>query len=399
VVTLPLEGLRVLDFTRFVSGSYATMLLAALGAEVIKVELADGDPYRSREGHSLEVESVLFLSLNSGKRSLAVDFRTPEGRDIIERLLATSDFFVENGRPGSLTRYGLDYESVHQRHPALVYGSISGYGEVGPDAERGGFDLILQAESGLMSVTGDQQCGPVKVGAPVLDIGSGLSCVVGLLAAHVERRESGQGRLVSTSLFEFALASLSTVAAKFFASGAVPGLLGTHSPTFSPYGRFRTADGWLVLSGAGSEDLWRRACRVLERDELIADERFESNASRVVFRDQLTSEIEFTLTKYVTATWLARFTAAGVPVAEIRGIDQVLDGEQARALGMIQTLPFPHSGEYRVLGVPIRLDHLPLAAPTSSPELGGATVEILRELGWEGTAIDELRARAVVGFS
>jgi crotonobetainyl-CoA:carnitine CoA-transferase CaiB-like acyl-CoA transferase len=250
-----------------------------------------------------------------------------------------------------------------------------------------------------MSVTGDERCGPVKIGAPVLDIGSGLSCVVGLLAAHVERLRTGQGRLVSTSLFEFALASLSTVAADYFASGAVPGLLGTHSPTFAPYGKFRTSDGWLVLAGAGSEDLWQRACKVLGREELIADGRFKDNAARVVHRDELTSEIEVTLSSDNSESWLEVFSAAGIPATVIKDVRQVLEGEQVGALGMIQTYQFPRSGEYQVLGSPIRLDHVALDAPKASPELGGDTVTILEGIGFERAAIDELRSRAVVGFS
>jgi len=397
VVAGPLQGLRVLDLTRFVSGSYATMVLASLGADVIKIETGEGDPYRTLGPHALEDETALFLSLNTGKRSLDVDFRTPEGRAIIEQLLGGSDFFVENSRPGSLTAYGLDYESVHERHPSLIYGSISGYGEVGPEALRGGFDLILQAESGLMSITGDEQAGPVKVGAPVLDIGSGLSCVVGLLAAHVQRLQSGEGRLVSTSLFEFALASLSTVAAEYFASGVVPGLLGTHSPTFAPYGKFRTSDGWIVLAGAGSEDLWQRACTVLARGELIDDERFKDNVTRVLHRDALTRELETALVMESTAHWLAQFAAVGVPATEVRNIDQVLDGAQTDALGIIQTQSFPRSGTYRVLGAPVRFDHVALGTPDASPELGGDTVVVLKELGFTSEAIDDLRMRGVVG--
>jgi crotonobetainyl-CoA:carnitine CoA-transferase CaiB-like acyl-CoA transferase len=397
VVVGPLQGLQVLDLTRFVSGSYATMMLASLGADVIKIETGEGDPYRTLGPHALEEETALFLSLNSGKRSLDVDFRSAEGRAIIEQLLARSDFFVENSRPGSLTAYGLDYESVHERHPSLIYGSISGYGEVGPEAQRGGFDLILQAESGLMSITGDEQVGPVKVGAPVLDIGSGLSCVAGLLAAHVERLKTGQGRLVSTSLFEFALASLSTVAAEYFASGSVPGLLGTHSPTFAPYGKFRTSDGWIVLAGAGSEDLWQRACVVLAREELIDDERFKDNTARVLHRDELTHELEIALVKEPTATWLERFATVGVPATEIRNVDQVLDGAQTDALGIVQRQPFPQSGTYRVLGAPVRFDHEALVAPGASPELGGDTIVVLEELGLTGEAIEDLRSRGVVG--
>ena len=295
-----LGGLRVLDLTRFVAGSQATMLLAAMGADVVKVEVPPGDPYRWQGTGFINGpgngESVLFMALNSGKRSVAVDFRKPAGREVMERLLATSDMLVENSRPGSLARHGLDWESVHERFPALIYGSISGYGDVGPEAAKGGFDLILQAESGVMSVTGTPGSGPVKGGAPVLDVGAGLSCALGMLGACIERQRTGVGRLVSSSLLEFALASLGTLAADVLVSGAVPGLLGTHSPMFAPYGGFRTADGWMVLAGAGSEEMWLRACYVLGLSDLAADERFADNASRVAHRDELTVEIEAVLT-------------------------------------------------------------------------------------------------------
>ena len=320
-----LSGLRVLDLTRFVSGSQATMLLAAMGADVVKIEVPPGDPYRWQGTERVGAESALFLALNAGKRSVAIDFRTPAGRQALEPVLASADMLMENSRPGSLARHGLDWESVHTRYPRLVYGSISGYGDVGPDAGRGGFDLILQAESGLMSVTGTEESGPVKVGAPVLDVGAGLSCALGMLAACIDRQRTGTGRLVSSSLLEFALATLGTVAASVMISGEVPGLLGTHSPTFAPYGGFRTADGWLVLAGAGSEEMWARACRVLGLRALLDDERFADNARRVAHRDQLTAEIEAVLTTRPTAYWLASLAEAGVPAAEVADLAQALD--------------------------------------------------------------------------
>ena len=264
MVSAPLSGLRVLDLTRFVAGSQATATLAALGAEVIKIEVPPGgDPYRVQGTERVGGQSVLFMSLNSGKRSVALDMRAPEAADAIERLLQSADFLVENARPGSLARHGLDWESVHARHPSLVYGSISGYGDVGPDASRGGFDLILQAESGVMSITGSPGSGPVKVGAPVLDVGAGLSCVA--RPARRTRRAIGDRRGTPRDVVAARVRArrLGTLAASYFVSGDVPGLLGTHSPTFAPYGGFRTADGWIVLAGAGSEDLWVRCCRVL----------------------------------------------------------------------------------------------------------------------------------------
>ena len=389
-----LGGLRVLDLTRFVAGSQATMLLAAMGADVVKVEVPPGDPYRWQGTGFINGpgngESVLFMALNSGKRSVAVDFRKPAGREVMERLLATSDMLVENSRPGSLARHGLDWESVHERFPALIYGSISGYGDVGPEAAKGGFDLILQAESGVMSVTGTPGSGPVKVGAPVLDVGAGLSCALGMLGACIERQRTGVGRLVSSSLLEFALASLGTLAADVLVSGAVPGLLGTHSPMFAPYGGFRTADGWMVLAGAGSEERWLRACYVLGLSDLAADERFADNASRVAHRDELTVEIEAVLTTRPAAHWLARFEAVGVPAAQVQDLSQVLHRPQVGALGAVQELGHATAGAYRVISPPLRVDKAALGYPSPAPALGADTRAVLTAAGLAPGEIDRL---------
>jgi crotonobetainyl-CoA:carnitine CoA-transferase CaiB-like acyl-CoA transferase len=391
-----LGGLRVLDLTRFVSGSQATMLLAAMGADVIKIEVPPGDPYRWQGTERVGAESALFLALNAGKRSVAIDFRSPAGRQALEPVLASADMLVENSRPGSLTAHGLDWESVHARHPALIYGSISGYGDVGPDAARGGFDLILQAESGVMSVTGTPESGPVKVGAPVLDVGAGISCALGMLGACIERQRTGVGRLVSSSLLEFALTALGTLAAGVMVSGQAPGRLGTHSPTFAPYGGFRTADGWLVLAGAGSEDLWARACRALGREELTRDRRFADNARRVAHRDELTREIEAILHTRPTAHWLALFARAGVPAAEVKDVTQALSQPQVAALGSVQELDHPAAGAHRLIGPPLRIDRAELGYPAPAPGLGSDSRAVLAEAGLAPADIDRLVADGVV---
>lgn len=395
MVTGLLDGLRVLDLTRFVAGAQATMLLAAMGADVLKIEVPPGDPYRWPGTGPVNGESALFMGLNSGKRSVAIDFRQPAGREALERVLGSADMLVENSRPGSLARYRLDWESVHARCPALVYGSISGYGDIGPEAARGGFDLILQAESGLMSVTGTPESGPVKVGAPVLDVGAGLSCALGLLGAWIERQRTGVGRLVSSSLLEFALTSLGTLAAGAMASGEVPGLLGTHSPTFAPYGGFRTADGWLVLAGAGSEDLWARACRVLGRDDLIKDDRFGDNAARVAHRDELTAEIEAVLRTRPSAHWLAALAEAGVPAAEIQDLARVLACPQVAALGSVQELDHRLAGSYALIGPPLRIDQAPLPYPRPAPVLGSDTRAVLLAAGLRAAEIDDLVSQGI----
>ncbi|HEX6844095.1 MAG TPA: CoA transferase [Actinomycetota bacterium] len=396
MVSRPLEGLRVLDLTRFVAGSQTTALLAAMGADVVKLEVPPGgDPYRVQGTERLGDQSVLFLSLNSGKRSLALDFRSPLAAEAVDRLLASSQFLVENARPGSLARYGLDWDAVHERHPSIVYGSISGYGDVGPDAARGGFDLILQAESGVMSVTGSEASGPVKVGAPMLDVGAGLSCAFGLLAAHIQRERTGLGTHVSSSLLEFALTALGTLAASTFVSGQVPGLLGTHSPTFAPYGGFRTADGWIVLAGAGSEDLWVRCAEVLGASHLVEDPRFVDNASRVRHRDELTAALEEILSQRPSAHWLALLGDAGVPAAEVRDIAQVFGGAQTEALGAVQELRHEGVGDYRVVGPPVRFDLEPFPYPSPAPSFGEHTADVLGELGFGTEDVERLVAEGV----
>ncbi|HEX4660883.1 MAG TPA: CoA transferase [Streptosporangiaceae bacterium] len=391
MVAPPLRGVRVADLTRFVAGSQATMWLTALGADVVKIEPPAGDPYRGQGTERAGGQSVLFMALNAGKRSLAVDFREPSGSEVIDRLLGRCDMFVENARPGSLAAHGLDWETVHSRFPQIVYGSISGYGDVGPEAGRGGFDLILQAETGVMSVTGSPGSGPVKVGAPVLDVGAGLSCALGLLAGYIERLRTGTGSLVSASLLEFGLASLGTLLPGVAMSGREPGLLGTHSPLFAPYGGFRTEDGWLVMAGAGSEHMWQRACAALDLAGLPDDPRFADGAARVAHRNELTSCIEAVLTTQPTGHWLGKLEAAGVPAAEVRGLADVLGWSQVTALGSMQAMP-----PGQVVGPPFRLDRTVLAYPGPAPALGRDTRPVLAELGYQPDEIARLEDAGVV---
>ena len=392
-----LDGIRVVDLTRFVSGAYASFTLATLGAEVLKIESpSGGDPYRAQGTARVGDESVLFMTLNSAKKSIALDFRADDARPAMEALLASSDVLLENGRPGSLAKYGLDYRSVHARHPSLVYGSVSGFGDVGPAASKGGFDLILQAAGGLMSVTGHEATGPAKIGAPVTDVGAGLACVVGVLAALAEREHTGVGRHVSTSLLEFSLAALATVAAAYLVDGEPPGLLGSHSPTFAPYGAFRARDGYFVAAGAGSEALWKRFCSTIGASHLVEDPRFTDNASRVAARDELTEEIESITTGKDVAEWLALFEEARVPADRINDIGGVLDGSQAHALGSVQTLVHETAGPYPAIGLPLRIDRDPLPIPRPAPPLGRHTRE---ELLGAGVAPDDVDALMESGIA
>ena len=391
----PLDGVTVVDLTRFVSGAYATMLLSALGADVIKVELLPGgDPYRTQGTAFVEDTSLLFAGLNTGKRSLAVDVRSPEGRAVLEQLLASSDVLVQNARPGSLVTLELDEESVRARHPRLIYASLSGYGQTGPDAGLGGFDLILQAGSGLMSVTGDPSAGPVKIGAPLLDIGSGICCVLAVLAGLIGRAASGSGAHVTASLLEFALAGFTSTAASTLATGEVPGLLGSHSPTFAPYGSFRTGTGSIVLAGAGSEPLWQKLCAALEAPELSADPRFADNASRVTHRDVLTALIEEVLAAGTAEFWVARLSAAGVPCSVVRSVPEALRSPQAVALGSLR--PQVSDGvSYLAMAPPFTVGGA-LEYPRGAPALGEHTAEVLAQLGVSPDRIADLLAAGTV---
>lgn len=391
MVSAPIEGIRVLDLTRFVAGSYTTFVLSALGAEVLKIEPPPaGDPYREQGTAWIGEESVLFTTLNSGKKSIGLDFRSETARPAMDALLASVDVVAENARPGSMARYGLDFESVHRRHPRIVYGSISGFGDVGPESQRGGFDLILQAMGGLMSVTGHPETGPTKVGAPVTDVGAGLACAVGIMAALVERGRTGQGRHVSTSLLEFTLASLATLATAHMITGKLPGLLGTHSPTFAPYGAFRARDGWLVLAGAGSEELWQRCCRAIDAEDLLIDPRFEDNAARVTNRDALTEEIEARIGERDVEHWIGRLSECGVPAGRVNDLHRAFSRPQVEALGMVQEMVHPTAGSYPLVSAPLRLggEQLPISMP--APRLGEHTRDALRGVGLDEAAIDAL---------
>jgi crotonobetainyl-CoA:carnitine CoA-transferase CaiB-like acyl-CoA transferase len=402
----PLAGIRVLDLTRFVSGAYCTMVLDALGADVIKVEgLPGGDPYRAQGAVRVGSLSGLFASLNTGKRSIAVDLTGPDGTGLVRKLAQASDVFVENARPGSLERAGLGPDRLHGLNPRLVYASISGFGQTGPDASRGGFDLILQAASGIMAVTGTEAGGPVKVGAPVLDIGAGMSAATAIIAALFARTADGLGRTVSSSLLEFALGCFTSYAADMLETGTSPGLLGNDSPQFAPYGVFRCRDGSLALAGAGSEPLWLKLCSVLGRPDWAADPRFATNTDRLRHRAELTTEIEQILTRESAGYWQQALDGAGIPASPVLPPAAALTSPQAQALQACQAASTPDGHGYQTVRPP-----LAVAGPGSpgsgsgetlgysrgAPGLGQHTAEILAGAGLAEAEIEDLTARGVV---
>jgi crotonobetainyl-CoA:carnitine CoA-transferase CaiB-like acyl-CoA transferase len=365
----PLVGIRVVDLTQYVAGPYCTQVLADLGAEVLKVERpGTGDVYRRQGPVFREGESASFLTLNRGKRSLAIDLGSEHDRARLEELLGDADVLVENMRPGALAKFGLDFAAVHERHPHLVYASISAFGQEGPLAQEGGYDTTVQALSGLMAMTGHPGGPPAKIPVAALDFGSALYAVIGIQAALAQRERTGIGQWVQASLLECALAWESMHVLTYLLGGEEPGPAGTRSPFFAPYEAYRTADGYLVVVGTGGRDSWGSLCRTLGLERLIDDPRFATNADRVANAEELRGELEALLTRRPSAEWIEALGAVGVACAPVQRLSEVLESEQVRALGMLGELDHPTAGRIPAVRLPITLSASRTTA-TSPPPL------------------------------
>jgi crotonobetainyl-CoA:carnitine CoA-transferase CaiB-like acyl-CoA transferase len=376
-----LDGLRVLDLTQVMAGPYCTMLLADLGADVVKIENPeDGDQTRRSWGHVVRGEdSRAFLALNRNKRSVCLDLKSAEGLADFHRLVLTADVVVENFRPGVTKRLGVDYETLSELNPRLIYASVSGFGQTGPYANRPGYDLIAQAMSGVMSITGTSGGVPVKCGLPVGDLGAGMFCAFGIVSAVLSRVHTGRGQQVETSLFEAALAMSVWESTEYWATGEVPQPLGSANRMSAPYQALRTKDGYLTL-GANNERLWQRLCTALEVTHLQTDPRFVTNTDRMLNRDDLVVELEKTLVEAETDDWVALLLEVGVPAGPIRDYRQVLDEDpHVKARGMVQEIDHPIEGRVRVLGSPVRMSGTPAQLRRHPPLLGEHTAEVLAE--------------------
>jgi crotonobetainyl-CoA:carnitine CoA-transferase CaiB-like acyl-CoA transferase len=368
----PLHGVRILDLTQYVSGPYCTQVLADLGATVLKVERpGGGDVYRSQGPVFIEGESVSFLALNRGKRSIVLDLRDEDHRAELRALAGEADVLVENFKPGTLARYGLDYESLAQDQPRLVYCSISGFGQRGPLAGEGAYDLSIQALSGILSLTGHPGEPPAKVPVAALDFGSALYGVIGILAALREREQTGRGQWVQTSLLETALAWLSMHITSYLASGEEPTRQGTRSPFFAPYEAYATADGHLVVVGTGGDGGWQAFCRALELPALVDDPRFATNGDRVTNAGALRAAVEDVMVTRPTAYWIERMRAEHVPFAPVQSLAEVLASEQVAALGAVDRLAHPVAGEIPIVRLPVTLTGAHLTATDPPPPLDG----------------------------
>ncbi len=381
-----LDGIRVVDLTQVMAGPFCTMLLADLGADVIKVELPGvGDQTRKSWGYPSKGEdSAAFLALNRNKRSVCIDLRSESGRADLHRLVETADVVVENFRPGVSARLGVDYPTISATNPAVVYASISGFGQSGPYSSRPGYDLIAQGMAGAISVTGDPDGPPVKCGLPVGDLGAGLFCAYGILAACLHRVRTGEGQYVETSLYEAVLAMSVWESTEYWATGAVPQRLGSGNRMSAPYEVFRTGDGHLTV-GANNQRLWERLCGALGAEDLIGDDRFATNAGRMRHRAELRKVLEERLAEDTTEHWVGRLLSAGVAAGPILDYAQILDQDpHAKARGMVQEVDHPVEGRIRVLGSPVKFSRTPAVIVRHPPLLGEHTAEVFTELGMPG---------------
>jgi len=388
----PLSGIRVLDFTRYLAGPFATMLLADYGADVVKVESPKGREFRAP---GAERDSYFFLSSNRGKRSLAVDVKAEPGRNLLRRILPRFDVLVENFRPGVMERLGLGSRALAAELPRLIYCSISGFGPTGPYRDRPGFDQIAQGMSGFMSLTGTEESGPTRAGIAIGDLLAGVFAAHGVQLALLARQRSGRGQLVDTSLLEAMVGVLSWAAGMYFESERAPGPAGQHHPLSSPYGRFRARDGYLNIA-AGNEAMWEKLSAELRRERWRSDPRFADPVARIRNREALSAEIEEVLSEGNVEQWVERLNAVGVPCGPVLDLAQVFADPQVLAREMRLSLPHPELGTFHTTGLPVKLSATPGRIHRRPPLLGEHGREVLDECGLTRAEIDRLGAEGVV---
>jgi formyl-CoA transferase/CoA:oxalate CoA-transferase len=389
----PLHGVRVLDLTRYLAGPYCTMLLADYGADVVRVESPGGREFRVP---GTDQDTYFFYSSNRGKRSVTLDLHSPEGLELLERMLPEADVLVENFRPGVMAELGLGADRLRARFPRLIYCGISGFGADGPYRDRPGLDQVVQGMAGLMSMSGTADEGPTRSGIAIADLLAGIFAAQGIQLALLARHRTGRGQVVHTSLLEALVGTLSWGAGMYFESGLPPGQAGHHHPLSSPYGRFRARDGYINVAAA-AEPMWRKLCEVLAHPEWRDDARFVTSIDRLLNRDALTREIEQALGARSVSEWVEALNRAGVPAGPVLDIAQVFADPQVRARGMLRELPHPQLGTFKTTGLHVKLSETPGAIDRAPPLLGEHTDEVLGRLGLGVAELAELRGRGVIG--
>ncbi len=385
-----LSGVKVVDCTQIMAGPFCTLLLADMGADVIKVEKPNGGDDSRRLGPPFIRDwSAAFLAVNRNKRSIALDLRTEEGKEVFLRLAEGADVVAENFRPGAMDRLGLGYGDLKRLNPALVYCSVSGFGQTGPYSRRGGFDLVAQGMSGIMSVTGTPGGPPVKVGVPITDLTAGMYAAYGVLTAYIHRLKTGEGQLVDTSLLEAGVAYTFWESSVYFSTGETPGPLGSAHRLSAPYQALRTADGYINL-GAANQSTWEAMCAAIGRTDLLEDPRFTSNADRKPREAELAAILEETFTAGTTEHWVEVLEGAGVPAGPIMDMEQVYSDPHVLDREMLVELSDPELGVLKNIGIPVKLSKTPGQIRSRAPKLGEHTAEVLVGAGYSEAEVAAL---------
>lgn len=395
----PLSGMRVVELAHIMSGPVCGMMLADMGADVVKVEkVPDGDDSRRFSPILPSGESASFMIVNRNKRGIGLNLKSESGRDVLKRLLADADVVTENYRAGTMEKFGLGYETLKKLNPGLIYCAISGFGRTGPFGEKGGFDLIAQGMSGMMSMTGEEGREPVKAGSPVADINSGILAALGIAAAYAQKLRTGIGQMVDTSLFEAGLQQMYWPAASYLADGTILPKMGSANSTSAPYQVFKTSDGWINI-GAANQSNYERLLEVLDAPQLAGDPRFATNALRLEHREELVAILNDLLVRRSTDDWMAQFDRIGLPAGPVLDIAAALAHPQTIAREMVVETDHPAAGKVRGLGLPIHFSEAKRTASRPAPLLGQHTREVLIEAGYSEAEVNRLiEERAVVAL-
>ena len=396
-MSLPLDGLRVLDMSQIMAGPYCTMVLADMGADVTKIEKIKGGDDSRQMGPYIEDESACFMQINRNKRSVALNLKDPEARELFYDMAREADVIIENYRPGVTQSLEVDYESIKQINPGIIYASISGYGQTGPYSNKGGFDLVAQGATGLMSMTGEPGRRPLKTGVAVYDIGAGITAVYSILAAYIHRQKTGEGQQVDVAIGECGIPWFTWEAAAYFGEGREPQPTGWRHRVSAPYQALATRDGYLML-GCANQRTWERFCNdVVNKPEWIDDSRFATNSDRGCNVEELEALIEEVFADEDTDTWRQRCDAAGVPAGPINTFSQALSDPHYIERGMVQEFEHPTAGNVKTLGFASKFSSTPQQIRRPSPLLGEHTEEVLADMGIDAARLAELRERGAVG--